>query len=416
MQLNSAKSRSAFNSGRALALQNSISNSRVLAIDAFRGITILVMIFVNTLAGVRGMPAWMDHMPADVDGMTFPDVVFPAFLFIVGMSIPFAIAQRIAKGDVFLQLQKHIVMRALGLIVLGVFMVNAEEGYNEQAMHMSIYLWSLLFYGCAILIWNVYRFENKLLALALRLIGVVGLLILAWVFRGGPDGSVRLAPQWWGILGLIGWAYLIACIFYQLGKGRILPLLAALACCVLYYCIGHLDAIKDAPMLQLLLSQSDDASHTSIVLCGLICSLIFFDENAKATARTRFLRAAGLAFCLLMVGYVLRPYFKISKIYATPTWCLYSSAICITIFAFLYWLVDLKAIRAWTAFFRPSASNPLLTYIIPYIVYALMQYLHWSFPSIFQQGLPGLLWAAGYAVAVMALVIGLNRMNIRLQL
>jgi heparan-alpha-glucosaminide N-acetyltransferase len=416
MQLNTANTRPGIDSSRSLALQNSISTSRVLAIDAFRGITILIMIFVNTLAGVRGMPAWMDHMPADVDGMTFPDVVFPAFLFIVGMSIPFAIAQRIAKGDSTLQLQKHIVMRAFGLIVLGVFMVNAEDGYNEQAMHMSIYLWSLLFYACAILVWNVYRSENKTPALVLRTIGVIGFLILAYVFRGGPDGTIRLAPQWWGILGLIGWAYLIACIFYQLGKGRILPLLGALAFCVLYYCIGHLDAIKDAPVLQLLLSQSDDASHTSIVLCGLICSLIFFDENTVTAIRTRFLRAAGLALCLLVIGYLLRPYFKISKIYATPTWCLYSAAICIAIFAFLYWLVDLKSIRAWTTFFRPAASNPLLTYIIPYIVYALMQYLHWSFPSIFQQGWPGLLWAAGYAIAVMALVIGLNRMNIKLQL
>ncbi|HSY27761.1 MAG TPA: hypothetical protein VK832_09685, partial [Burkholderiaceae bacterium] len=273
-----------------------------------------------------------------------------------------------------------------------------------------------LVYGCAILVWNVYRFENKTLALALRVVGAVGLLILAYVFRGGPDGTVRMAPQWWGILGLIGWAYLIACIFYQLGKGRILPLLGALAFCVLYYCIGHIDAIKDAPILQLLLSQSDDASHTSIVLCGLICSLIFFSKSTGTAIRARFLKAIGLALCLLVIGYFLRPYFKISKIYATPTWCLYSAAICIAIFAFLYWLVDLKSTSSWTTFFQPAASNPLLTYIIPYVVYALMQYLHWSFPSIFQQGLPGLLWAAGYAIAVMALVIGLNRMNIKLQL
>ena len=53
--------------------------------------TILVMIFVNDLAGVRGAPAWMKHIhPSDADGMTFVDVVFPAFLFIVGTSIPSA--------------------------------------------------------------------------------------------------------------------------------------------------------------------------------------------------------------------------------------------------------------------------------------------------------------------------------------
>ena len=115
---------------------NQLSSQRILSIDALRGITILVMIFVNELAGVSGIPAWMKHMPADADAMTFVDVVFPAFLFIVGMSIPFAINRRLSKGDNFMKLQGYILWRALGLLVLGFFMVNAEDGYNEAAMGM----------------------------------------------------------------------------------------------------------------------------------------------------------------------------------------------------------------------------------------------------------------------------------------
>jgi len=389
---------------------------RVLAIDVFRGLTILVMIFVNTLAGVRGMPAWMDHMPADVDGMTFVDVVFPAFLFIVGMSIPFALAQREAQGDTPLQLWRHIGLRALGLIVLGVFMVNAEEGYNEHAMHMSIYLWSLLFYACAILIWSVHRFEHKAISVALRLTGIAGLVALAAIFRGGEHGDVYLAPQWWGILGLIGWAYLIAGAFYRVTRGSVAWLLVAVAACVAYYCIGHMDALKESPFVQLLFSQSDDASHASIVLCGLVTSLIFFGRDNPVSLSVRFARAAVLAAALVAGGAVLRPYFRISKIYATPTWCLYSAAICIVLFALLYWIVDLKKIQAWARFFKPAASNPLLTYIIPYIVYAWMQYMHWRLPDILGRGAPGLIWAASYAVAVMLLVVGLNRLHIKLQL
>src|SRR5258705_3231812 len=118
---------------------NQLSSERILSIDAFRGITILVMIFVNELAGIRDIPTWMKHMPADADAMSFVDVVFPAFLFIVGMSIPFALSYRLSKGDTTFQLQKHIAWRTIGLLVLGVFMVNTEEGYNEEAMGMSIY-------------------------------------------------------------------------------------------------------------------------------------------------------------------------------------------------------------------------------------------------------------------------------------
>lgn len=389
------------------ALAHRVAARRVLAIDAFRGLTILVMIFVNTLAGVRGMPAWLDHEAAGVDGMTFPDVVFPAFLFIVGMSIPFALGQRIAAGDTWWPLQRHILARAVGLLVLGVFMVNAEEGYNEQAMHMSIYLWCLLFYASAILVWNVYRMRSKVLVTSLRLCGVAGLALLAMAFRGGPNGELYLAPQWWGILGLIGWAYLYACIFYQLTRGRLAPLLAVLACCVGYWCAAHQG--------WLWAGQMDNAAHGSIALSGVVCALIFFGGDAKSLQR-RYLEAAALVLALALAAWLLRPALHISKIEATPSWCLYSAAICVTLFGFLYWLIDLKRVQAWTGFFRPAASNPLLTYIIPYIVYALMQYLHWSLPALLEQGLPGLIWSAAYAVGVMAVVIGLNRMRIRLQL
>lgn len=393
-----------------------VGPTRVLAIDAFRGVTMLVMIFVNTLAGVRGMPAWMEHMPADVDGMTFVDVVFPAFLFIVGMSIPFALAQREAQGDTPLQIWKHIGLRALGLIVLGVFMVNAEDGYNEKAMGMSIYLWSLLFYTCAILVWSVHRFNSKSVSVALRLIGVAGLVALACIFRGGEHGDVYLAPQWWGILGLIGWAYLIACILYRLANGSVAWLVAAISCSIAYYCIGQMDAIKHSPVAAILFSQTDDAAHSSIVLCGLVTSLIFFGKGKTRQLSAKFLQAAVLTVVLFVVGALLRPYFKISKIYATPTWCLYSAAICVILFVLLYWLVDLKKVQAWTAFFKPAAANPLLIYIIPYMVYALMQAMQWSWPAAFGNGVPGLIWAACYALAVMFLAMGLNRLHIKLQL
>ena len=120
---------------------NRLSNERVLSIDAFRGITILVMIFVNELAGVHDIPQWMKHMPRDADAMSFVDVVFPGFLFIVGMSIPFAISLRLKSRASFIQLQQHILFRTLGLLVLGFFMVNAEGGYDEKAMGISINLY-----------------------------------------------------------------------------------------------------------------------------------------------------------------------------------------------------------------------------------------------------------------------------------
>ena len=230
-------------------MQNSLTTQRVLSIDAFRGITILVMIFVNELAAVQGIPAWMKHMPATADAMTFVDVVFPAFLFIVGMSVPFAIASRLAKGDSVGQLNAHILFRTLGLLVLGFFMVNAEGGYNEKAMAIPLALWSLLFYVGVILIWNVYTSLSKPVVYALRATGVVLLLVLAWLYRGGEDGTGTMTPQWWGILGLIGWAYLVACLWYQLVRGKLAGICAGIVLCARLYILGKAGIVRDVPVL-----------------------------------------------------------------------------------------------------------------------------------------------------------------------
>src|SRR5512136_2578916 len=76
--------------------------SRVTSIDALRGLVVFTMIFVNDLAGASDtiVPAWMKHFHGR-SGMTFVDLVFPSFLFIVGMSLPLALGPRLRKGEPF---------------------------------------------------------------------------------------------------------------------------------------------------------------------------------------------------------------------------------------------------------------------------------------------------------------------------
>jgi heparan-alpha-glucosaminide N-acetyltransferase len=395
---------------------NQLTTQRILSIDAFRGITILVMIFVNELAGVSGIPQWMKHMPADADAMTFVDLVFPAFLFIVGMSIPFAINRRLVKGDTFFQLQLHILWRTLGLIVLGLFMVNAEEDFNAAATGMSRSLWALLFYISAILVWNVYRFEQRWKALLLKGIGIAGLAVLAFIYRGGEDGTQYMQPHWWGILGLIGWAYLYSCIIYQLFKGHILWLVLMIAVCTGIYALGRQPAISESGW-SWISSQKGHAAHTSIVLSGIVLTLLlFYDQQQYTLRRQRFTWVTSFTVLLLVAAYLLRPYFTISKIQATPSWCLYSAAICCIVFSLLYWLIDIKKISGWTGFFRPAAANPLLTYILPGIIYAVLNLLHVKLPPVLHQGAAGFFWCIVFAVVVMGIVRGLERLGIKLQL
>jgi heparan-alpha-glucosaminide N-acetyltransferase len=383
---------------------------RVLAIDTLRGLTILIMIFVNTLENVDGIPEWLRHAPDDVDGMTVVDVVFPAFLFIVGMSIPLAAARRLSAEGAGWRTGRRVLTRTLGLLVLGVFTVNAEEGYNEQAMLIPIALWALLVYASAFLVWGAHRFQNMALVTALRFLGFAGLVAAGLLFRGGEDGSLRLTPQWWGILGLIGWAYLFSSAIYLLSRGRIAALTAALAGCFICYAVSRLDGVEDLPGLGWL---AHTAIHTSITLCGLLTTLIFF--NGERIAQ-RYGVALLLGLALLVLGLLLRPYYLISKNEATPSWALYSSSLCIALFAFLYWLIELRGMQAWTAFLRPAAANPLLAYLLPDIIGAAMKSLNLTLPEALTQNMTGLLWSGAYSFAMLALVAGLSRLHIKLQL
>lgn len=396
----------------------STKNSRILSIDAFRGITIFTMVFVNELAGIQNIPLWMKHVDANADAMTFVDMVFPAFLFIVGMSIPFALRKRLQDGDSFFQLQQHIIWRTLGLLILGVFMVNGEGGsLNEEATGMSKYLWLFLFYICIILVWNVYYLSRRWQKYLLQFIGFAGLIILGLIYRGGENGNEHMQPHWWGILGLIGWAYLYACILFQLSKGKQWYIAAAIVLCILFYIAGKTSVVDDRPFLHWIQSQSGNAIHTSVVLCGTLLSLIFFNKQSQISITKSYMQAAVFTLVLFATGYLLRPYYTVSKIHATPSWALYSAGFCCIIFGFLYWLIDIKDVSKWVNIFKPVATNPLLAYITPSILYALFGLLHITIvPSTMRSGLPGIIWSLLYAVAVIFIVKGLNKMKIRLQL
>ena len=390
-------------------LITSLSRQRILSIDAFRGLTILVMVFVNQLAGVSGVPQWARHMKADADAMSFVDVVFPAFLFIVGMSIPFALNQRQARGDDGAALQRHVLGRSLGLIVLGLFMVNAEDGFNPAAMPFNIGWWSLGLYLCTYLIWGVYGSAATGGRNTWRAVGVLGLLVLSCAWRGGPDGKAWMTHQWWGILGLIGWSYLISASAYLAGRARVALLLAATAACIAFYALCHAFPAAAWPNWADLTDCGGLVCETSLTLLGVVTSLVFFARPDERAPLRRFGQAAALATACIVAGALLRPAYTISKIYASPTWCLYSAAICIALFAGLYTLVDLLGHARWTRWLAPVAAQPLVAYLIPFVVVGIEDALHVGLPDALNQGVAGV----GFSVVFALFVLGATALVIR---
>ncbi|MCK5280498.1 MAG: DUF5009 domain-containing protein, partial [Cyclobacteriaceae bacterium] len=156
------------------------SGGRILSVDIFRGITILVMVFVNDVASVKGLPWWTYHIGSGEQGITYVDVVFPAFLFIVGMAIPLAIKKRKSKGDTLLKLLLHTVIRSLSLVAIGLLIMNGRQ-VDPSATGISYAAWNVLMFIGVILLWNLYpkaEGKKKLLFTVLKWTGLALLIVL----------------------------------------------------------------------------------------------------------------------------------------------------------------------------------------------------------------------------------------------
>jgi hypothetical protein len=124
-----------------------IAGGRVASVDALRGLTILLMVFVNDLG--PGAPAWMHHIqPSNADGMTLADVVFPLFLFLVGVSIPLAFERARATGRSKAEQLGHVLIRTISLLLMGVVELNSGDDRT-----LGRPLWQLLAFTALILAW-----------------------------------------------------------------------------------------------------------------------------------------------------------------------------------------------------------------------------------------------------------------------
>lgn len=380
-----------------------LPRQRIVSIDAMRGVTFFVMLFVNALSGARGVPPGLQHLPASADGMSLADIVFPAFLFVVGMSIPFGL-HRVAASQGAGAALRHAAARAFGLIVFGLFMVNAEEG-GGAAMALPVDIWILAFYGAAFLVWGAWPLAGPRRARLLRGTGVTVIIVLALLYRGRDGGW--MTTSWWGILGCIGWAYLVACAVYLACRGRAAALAAATAGCVLWFAASRAWGGNGVIAMH--------ATHASIVLCGLGCVLLFFGAGTGG-GRRRTALGAALALLLAACGWLLHHLYPVSKIGATPPWALYCAALCTALFALLYWLVELRGAVRWVALVEPAATSPLVTYLLPMILVSLMHVLGLRWWPALMHGAGAIAFSLLFAAGTLVLVAFLNRHHVRLKL
>jgi heparan-alpha-glucosaminide N-acetyltransferase len=387
---------------------------RIASIDILRALTMLLMIFVNDLGSLRGIPGWLEHVKHGADGMGLADVVFPAFLFIVGLSLPFAVDNRRKKGDTDWQLVKHVLARTLALLVMGVFFVNGET-FNSAATGMPGYLYETLCCVSFILIWNSYpKNANKIFINIAKAFGIITLITLAFIYRGGDQyKTYGFSPQWWGILGLIGWAYLAGGLVTVFAKNNFWVILGAWA---LFCIVSMAYKARYIPHGTFIPEAIIGGTLAGLTMGGVLTSIIFQYFRKRNDNRNMTLVFIGFSVILIALSVLTRPYWKLAKLGATPAWLFLCSAITILAFTAIYWLADVYKKANWFNIIKPAGTDTLLCYLMPYFIYSILQAAHFHWPAIVITGGIGLL--KSFLIALLCIFIAgrLNKAGIRLKL
>ncbi len=412
-------------------VQAPLPTDRIVSIDVFRGLTMLLMLFVNDigdidLGHIQNAPWWLKHMPGNVDGMTMPDVIFPCFLFIVGLAIPIALEQRIVLGDSLVKLSLHIVTRAMALVFIGLCMVNSCHGcpLDAATMGMSGAWWRLLMFLGVILFWNRYpavQGVKQWLFTAPRIFAAALLIYLLAIYRADQDGaSIWLRPRWWGIIGMIGWAYLISGFVWLLCRNHGTAIMGVVALSIamniglrsgMLSWWGSINQATNGWFPGL-----DYCLYASMVIAGMTVATLFRPNSPVTTPRSRIVWILLFGAGFAAAGLLLRPLWGIHKGGGTPSWILCSVAIACVVYAMLYWLVDVKKITSWTMLIAPAGSNTLLMYMLPYIFYSVLAILGIDYlQTHFSDGWTGVARSAVVAVCLMGVTGLLTRCGIRLK-
>ncbi len=210
--------------------------------------------------------------------------------------------------------------------------------------------------------------------------GVVIIIVLGILYKGGtPEAPRGLSPSWWGILGIIGWAYLLCGFIYLFAKGN-LTILAISLVLLLGINIGiHADLFRIRIFFIDWLV--NDASSASLMMFGVVTASMLYANMAAKNNYGRVWTVFTLAGAAIIgLGFFVRPYTHgISKIHSTPSWVLICTGIGILFFELMIWLVDVKGKQNWFKIIKPAGTSTLTCYLVPYLMVAIFYIIEFGY-------------------------------------
>jgi hypothetical protein len=238
---------------------------------------------------------------------------------------------------------------------------------------------------------------------------------MAYIYRGGPDENITFfAPQWWGILGLIGWAYLVSGLVVLFARNNLVAIVGAWIFFALLSIISHAGWVP--PILHFIPDAILGGTLTGLTMGGVLTTYVFKYFRNRNDNRALTLVLLAFSTILIALSLLTRPYWGLAKLGATPAWLFLCSAFTVLAFVAIYWVADVLGKANWFRWIKPAGTDTLLCYLIPYFAYASTRLLGIHLPDMMLTGGVGLIKSLAFALLCVFIAGGISKMGVRLKL
>lgn len=329
------------------------SNKRLLALDILRGMTIAGMILVNNPGSWGAIYAPLRH--AAWNGLTPTDLVFPFFMFIMGISTYLSLNKYHfhPEGTVIRKIIRRTVVIFLIGLGIGWFSRFCNTFYALGSEDISF--WERLGRSC----WTFDR---------MRILGVLPRLALCYGAAALIAVTVRHNRIPW-IIGILLCGYAVILWVghgFEISEANIVGVVdRAILGPAHMYREGDLAFDPEG-----LLSTLPAIAHVLIGFCcgKLICT--------PAKTSDQLLKLFLIGSVMMLVGWLLSYGCPINKKVWSPTFVLMTCGMASSLLALLIWIIDVKGKKRWSLFFESFGINPLFLYVTASILAILLGAIH----------------------------------------